>query len=157
MLAGWSLAAHLRGKGVLSFNYAVFKVLCKPNARVMYERLEEADDPDNPDPETRTYYTNKWTVDDLEAVVRKSLSFLNTDVATESMRQKFLQSLGTLRRKASQNVRYTPIIDRYFTLSTRHRQSDSVSAAELRHTKTIFYTDQTRASLINGKSSFLMK
>jgi hypothetical protein len=33
MLAGWSLAAHLRGKGVLSFNYAVFKVLCKPNAR----------------------------------------------------------------------------------------------------------------------------
>jgi predicted XRE-type DNA-binding protein len=32
MLAGWSLAAHLRGKGVLSFNYAVFKVLCKPNA-----------------------------------------------------------------------------------------------------------------------------
>jgi len=28
MLAGWSLAAHLCDQGALSFNYAVFKVLC---------------------------------------------------------------------------------------------------------------------------------
>jgi len=79
---------------------------------------------------------------------------LGAKEATESMKQKFLQSLGTLRRKTSENVRYTPIVNRYLTLSTRQRQSDSVSAAELRSTKTIFYTDQTRTSLKDEQIEF---
>jgi len=123
-------------------------------ALVMYERLEEAQDPDDPDPKMRTVYTDEWSIDRLGKIVRDSLAKLGVEEATESMRQKFLQSLGTLRRKASENVRYTPIVDRYFTISTRQRQSDSVSAAELRSTKTIFYTDQTRASLMDERVEF---
>jgi len=102
----------------------------------------------------RTVYTDEWSIDRLGKIVRDSLAKLGVEEATESMRQKFLQSLGTLRRKASENVRYTPIVDRYFTISTRQRQSDSVSAAELRSTKTIFYTDQTRASLMDERVEF---
>jgi len=120
----------------------------------MYRRLEDAQEPDDPDPKMRTNYTNKWPVERLEEVVKKSLNELKTDVATESMKQKFLQSLGTLRRKTSENVRYTPIIDRYKTFSTRLRQSNSVSTAELRNNKTIFYTDQTRNSLIDEQVEF---
>jgi len=120
----------------------------------MYRRLEDAQNPDDPDPKMRTCYTEKWSVERLEKVVKESLDRLKTDVATESMKQKFLQSLGTLRRKTSENVRYTPIIDRYKTFSTMLRQSNSVSAAELRNNKTIFYTDQTRNSLIDEQIEF---
>jgi type III restriction enzyme len=70
------------------------------------------------------------------------------------MKQKFLQSLGTLRRKESENVRYKTKIEKYLTLSTKDRQSDSVSASELRNTKTYYYTDQTRANLIDEQTDF---
>jgi len=39
-------------------------------------------------------------------------------------------------------------------LSTRQRQSDSVSAAELRSTKTVFHTDQTRDTLADEQVEF---
>jgi len=120
----------------------------------MYQRLEEAQDPDDPDPKMRTVYTDGYPVDRLEQIVKDSLARLNADRATERMKQKFLQSLGTLRRKASENVRYTPIVDRHLTLSTRERQSDSASAAELRSTKIIFHTDQTRDSLVDEQVEF---
>lgn len=123
-------------------------------ALVMYERLEQAQDPDDPDPKMRTIYTDKFSVDRLEQIVKRSLAERGIEVATESMKQKFLQSLGPLRRKTSENVRYTPIVKQCFVISTRQRQADSVSAAELRHTKTIFCTDQTQSSLIDEQVEF---
>lgn len=117
-------------------------------AEVMYKRLEEADNPDFFEPgSVQTNYTETWTVDALEEVVRRSLARIGASEATESMRQRFLQSLGTLRRKTTQNVRYVPIKKRYFVVTTNERQVDSVSAAELRSTKTVFYTERTRGSL----------
>lgn len=123
-------------------------------AEEMYRRLEDAQDPDHPDIRMRTVYTDKWPIERLEKVVKKSLLKLGAKKATETMKQKFLQSLGTLRRKTSENVRYTPIVDRYFAISTHQRQSNSASAADLRSTKTIFYTDQTRASLVDEQVEF---
>src|SRR3989475_4757164 len=95
----------------------------------------------------RTIYTDKFPVERLEKVVKASLARLKMKVVTEAMKQKFLQSLGTLRRKSSENVRYTPIPTRFYEMSTRQRQGDSVSAADLRRDKFIYFTDQTRASL----------
>lgn len=123
-------------------------------AEEMYRRLEEAQDPDDPDPRMRTVYTDKYSVEWLEEIVKASLKRLRAKEATESMKQKFLQALGTLRRKGAENVRYTPHVDRYVEISTRLRQADSVSAAELRNTKTIFYTDQVRDSLIDEQVEF---
>jgi type III restriction enzyme len=120
----------------------------------MYRRLEEEQDPDDPDPKMRTYYTDKFPVERLEKLVEDSLSRRGMTVATDSIRQKFLQALGTLKRKTSENVRYTLSADRFRTLSTRQRQSDSVSAAELRRDKSVFFTDQTRASLKDEQIEF---
>jgi type III restriction enzyme len=120
----------------------------------MYQRLEDAQEPDDPDPKTRTFYTDKLPVDRLEQIVKESLRRIGAKKATESMKQKFLQSLGTLRRKMSKNVRYTPRVDRFIQLSTQRRQSDSASAAELRNTKTIFYTNRTRESLVDEQVEF---
>ncbi len=123
-------------------------------ALAMYRRLEEAQDPDDPDEQRRRVYTDQWTVDRLEQLVAASLARRQATVATESMKQKFLQSLGPLRRTNSENVRYTPIVNRYFTVSTASRQADSVSAAELRGAKTFFYCDQTRATLMEEQLEF---
>ncbi|MDR1321443.1 MAG: DEAD/DEAH box helicase family protein [Gracilibacteraceae bacterium] len=123
-------------------------------AHAMYARLEEAQDADDPNPIMRTIYTDQFPITRLEEIVKSSLERRNTGVATESMKQKFLQSLGTLRRQMSKNVRYTPIVDRFQTISTRQRQANSVSVAELRSSKSIFFTDQTRNSLVDEQIEF---
>ena len=75
------------------------------------------------------------------------------------MKQKFLQSLGTLRRGESENMRYTLNPREYTIISTRSRQSDSVSAAELGSgsNKTLFFTDQTQDSLADDQIEFFEK
>jgi type III restriction enzyme len=123
-------------------------------AAEMFRRLEEAEDPDNPDPKLRTQYTDKFPIERLEKIVKESLTRAKLKVATDSVKQKFLQSLGTLRRKSSENVRYTPIPSRFIHRSTNDRQAESVGAAELRRDKTIFVTDQTRASLVDEQIEF---
>jgi len=123
-------------------------------AEEMYRRLEEAQDPDDTDPKMRTAYTDKFPIDRLENIVKESLMRIGAKEATDSMKQKFLQSLGTLRRKESENVRYKTKVESYLTVSTKQRQSDSVSASELRNTKTVFYTDQTGATLLDEQVEF---
>jgi len=120
----------------------------------MYCRLEEAQDPDDPDLTMRTVYTDKWPVAKLEEIVTASLTRLGTEVATESMKQKFLQSLGTLRRKISENVRYTTSVNCFQTISTTQRQVSSISAADLRSTKTFFHTDLTRDCILDEQVEF---
>lgn len=120
----------------------------------MYRRLEDAEDPENPDPKLRTKYTDKFPVERLERIVKDSLARAKLKVATDGVKQKFLQALGTLRRKSSENVRYVPVPSRFHERSTRERQSESVSASDLRRDKTIFVTDQTRIILVDEQVEF---
>jgi len=120
----------------------------------MYQRLEDAEEADDFDKSLGNPYTTKFPIDKLETIIIESLTKIGTTVATESMKQKFLQSLGTLRRKAAETVRYTPIVDRYRTISTKERPGDSVSAGEMRSTKTVFYTDATRNTLTEEQVEF---
>jgi len=120
----------------------------------MYNRLDEAQDPKDPDLKMRSIYTDSFPVERLEEIVKKSLALIRAKKATESMKQKFLQSLGTLRRKESENVRYTFLVSKHVITSTRDRHSDSVSALDLRNTRTVYYTDQTRATLSDEQMEF---
>jgi type III restriction enzyme len=123
-------------------------------AEEMFHRLEDAQDSNDPDLKMRTVYTDRFPIQLLEELVKESLSKIGAKEATESMKQKFLQSLGTLRRKESENVRYKTKIDKYITISTKQRQSESVSSAELRNAKTLFFTDQTRDTLVDEQLEF---
>ncbi len=120
----------------------------------MYRRLEEEQDPDDPNPKMRNYYTDKFPVERLEKIVKESLARAGMTEATDNERQKFLKALGTLRRKESQNVRYTLDPKPLRVISTRQRQADSVSAAELRRDKTYYFTDQTRQTLKEEQLEF---
>jgi type III restriction enzyme len=123
-------------------------------AQVMFERLEEAQDPNDSDPKMRTVYTDQFPIHKLEQVVKESLKRVGCRSATEGMRQKFLQALGPLRRKQSENVRYTPIVNRYKTVTTKSRQAISASAVEFRTHKTIFYTEKTKFLLSDEEIEF---
>lgn len=125
-------------------------------AQIMYKRLTEEDEDaiERGELDQRGRYTDTWTVDKLEQVVRRSLENIRATAATESMRQKFLQALGTLRRRESENVRYVLNPRSYKTLSTHERHADSISAAELRATKTLYFTDQTRDALEDEQIEF---
>ncbi len=123
-------------------------------AEAMYERLEQAQNPNDPDPIMRTVYTDQYSVERLEEIVSISLSRKNMSVATESMKQKFLRELRGLHRGKSEYVRFTTKQNRFFTISTRDRQIDSISAAELRSSKTYFWTEETRTSLKDEQLEF---
>ena len=123
-------------------------------AAEMHRRLEEAQDPEDPNPKMRTVYTDTYPIDVLEKVVIKSLKRRKLKKATGRIKQRFLQSLGTLRRKASENVRYIQSPERFYELSTEQRQVSSVSAGELKRDKTIFFTDRTQDNLKEEQIDF---
>ena len=112
-------------------------------AEVMFERLQEADQVSD-STEGQSRYVDALPLQRVQEIVEASLARIGATDATESMRQRFLQSLGTLRRRTSENVRYTSDIDRYFVVSTRQKPAETVNAIELRRTKTIYYTDESR-------------
>jgi type III restriction enzyme len=120
----------------------------------MYRRLEEEQDPEDPDVEMRTFYTDQFPVERLEEIVTESLKRRGMTAATDSVRQKFLMALGTLRRKASESVRYTLKANHLVEIPTRERQADSVSAAELRKDKLYYYTSNTRTNLLEDQLEF---
>ncbi len=127
----------------------------------MYDRLLQEDEnaQERGELDARGRYTDTWSVEQLEEVVKRSLTEIKVQAATDSMKQKFLQSLGTLRRGESENMRYTLIPKEYQIISTRSRQSDSVSAAELSlgGSKTFFFTDRTRDTLEDEQIEFFEK
>jgi type III restriction enzyme len=59
-----------------------------------------------------------------------------------------------LRRKSSETVRYKPVATDLYGISTSERPAESVSAAELRRDKTLFYTHHTRATLRDEQQEF---
>jgi type III restriction enzyme len=123
-------------------------------ATEMFARLDEAEDAEDPDAWPHGTYTKKFPVKELQKIVEKSLKRVRMTSATETAKQKFLQSLGTLRRKSSETVRYKPIATDLYEITTVERPAESVSAAELRRDKTLFYTPHTRATLRDEQQEF---
>ncbi|KAF0194361.1 MAG: Type III restriction enzyme res subunit [Bacillota bacterium] len=123
-------------------------------AWTIYERLEEWEGSAGLNAERSGVYTSQFPVERLERIVLNSLARINQQEVTDSMRQRFLQALGTLNRGATEVVRYIPKVRDFGEISTDRRPASSVSASELRSTKTLFYTDTTKASLPGDQLPF---
>lgn len=128
-------------------------------ARQMYERLRAIDEEsrDAEDPDDRTSYASRFTVNECEKIVAESLkrAHVTSGQVIDANRQRFMQALGTLRRKAAKRVVYKTQAGDLRSLSTSERPSDSVSAAELRRgSKTIFFTDQSAANVSDEQREF---
>ena len=128
-------------------------------AEQMYQRLKSIDDEskDAKDPKDRTNYAKKFPRSKCEEIVVTSLkpAKIKPDKITDDNRQKFLQSLGTLRRKAAKRVVYTLSPMALAPVNTSARQVESCSAAELRRgSKTVFYVPGCESTLVDEQKEF---
>lgn len=128
-------------------------------AEQMYQRLKSIDDEskDAKDPKDRTSYAKKFPRAKCEQIVAASLKHakIKTGKITDDNRQKFLQALGTLRRKAAKRVVYKLSPKALVTLNTSTRQVESCSAAELRRgSKTVFYAPGCVVTLVDEQKEF---
>ncbi len=127
-------------------------------AEEMFRRLKSIDleSKDDPDPKGRTKYAKKFPLDRCKQIVVKSLrqAKIRTSCVTEENRQKFLQALGTLRRKKAKRVVYRLEPNALVTISTKERQAESCSAAEFAEATRRFSTAQVPRRLCpRNKSS----
>ncbi len=128
-------------------------------AEEMYRRLKSIDmeSKDADDPTDRTKYAKKFPLAKCEEIVAASLKRLKikNGKVTDENRQKFLQSLGTLRRKAAKRVVYKLSPKALATVNTSTRQVESCSAAELRRgSKTVFYVPGCESTLLDEQKEF---
>lgn len=117
-------------------------------AEQLYLRLKSIDDESvtDPVPENHTDYSRRFTREVCLRVVSESLqrAGVTDDRVTDDNRQRLLQAIGPLRRKAAKRIVYELSADALEIIHTSDRPKDSCSASELRRaTKSIFYTDDT--------------
>lgn len=134
--------------------YAVDEV-----AEEIYRRLRSIDEEtqEAEDPKERTNYARKFPLEKCVEVVRESLkrAKIGNGRITADNKQKFLQALGTLRRKSAKRVIYRLSPQSLRTLNTSERQAESCSAAELRRgTKTVFHPPGCESTLIDEQKEF---
>jgi hypothetical protein len=128
-------------------------------AEQMFQRLKSIDEESREaeDPQDRTSYAKRFPLEMCEEIVRESLkrAKITTGRITDENRQKFLQALGTLRRKSAKRVLYKLSPNALISLNTCERQAESCSAAELRRgTKTVFYAPGCEATLADEQREF---
>lgn len=128
-------------------------------AELMFGRLQSIDEEskDADDPNDRTNYIKKFTLERLEQIVRESLkrATVKSGRITGANRQKFLQALGTLKRKKSKRVVYKLNPKALNTLNTKERHAESCSAAEIRRgDKTIFFGPDCEGSIHDEQIEF---
>ncbi|NCY21242.1 hypothetical protein EBX31_04700 [bacterium] len=128
-------------------------------AEQMYQRLRSIDDEskDAKDPKDRTSYAKKNPRSKCEEIVAASVkrAKIKSDKITDDNRQRFLQSLGTLRRKAAKRVVYTLSPRALAVVNTSARQAESCSAAELRRaSKAVFYVPGCEKTLVDEQKEF---
>lgn len=128
-------------------------------AEEMYHRLKSIDmeSADAKDPKDRTNYAKKFPLEKCQEIVEASLKRLKTKSGkvTDENRQRFLQALGTLRRKEAKRVVYKLSPKALSTMNTATRQVESCSAAELRRgSKTVFYTPGCESTLADEQKEF---
>ena len=128
-------------------------------AELMFRRLQSIDEEskDVEDPKDRTNYVKRFPLERLERIVKESLkrARIKSGRITEDNRQKFLQALGTLRRKKAKRVVYKLNPKALYILNSSERQSESCSAAELRRgDKTVFFGPGCESTLADEQIEF---
>ena len=128
-------------------------------AEAMFQRLKSIDEEtkDTKDQKDRTNYAKKFPLERCTEIMEASLKRvkIKSGRITEDNRQKFLQALGTLRRKKAKRVVYKLKPKALMAVNTKERQAESCSAAELRHgTKAIFYGPGCEATLVDEQVEF---
>lgn len=125
----------------------------------MYQRLRSHDEESQSleDPADRTSYASKFPRERCAEIVSESLrrAGIASGRVTEETRQKLLQALGTLKRRAALRVVYTLKPTVLTAIQTKWRQAESCGAAELRRKeRSLFWTEDSAKSLPDAMREF---
>ncbi|MGB4067802.1 MAG: DEAD/DEAH box helicase family protein [Nitrospira sp.] len=128
-------------------------------AEQMYQKLKAIDEEskEETNPKDHTHYAKKFPLVKCEEIVVESLkrAKIKGGKVTDDNRQRFWQSLGTLRRKAAKRVVYKLSPKALVPLNTSARQVESCSAVELRRgSKTVFYSSGCAITLVDEQKEF---
>jgi type III restriction enzyme len=131
-------------------------------AEQMFQRLKSIDEESRSEanPRDRTKYANKFTLAKCKEIVKESLRHANikSQRIIDDNRQKFLQTLGPLRRKSAKRVIYKLSPKALIVMNTSERQVESCSAAELRRgSKAVFYADGCEDTLADEQREFFFE
>lgn len=117
-------------------------------AQVMFERLGEED-------ELAEEYQKEFPIERLEKIIKKSLKKVGNNVITDKSRQKFLQSLGTIKRGKAKIVTMVSKPDKFVEIETANKSYyGTVSASSLHKDKYIFYTGETASNVFEEEKEF---
>lgn len=130
-------------------------------AEELYRRLQSIDDESKEASKAcdRTEYTKKYPYDRCLEIVKTTgkKAKIKTGRITEENRQKILQALGPLRRKAVKRVVYKHTPNGLKTFSTKERPAISASAGELRRgDKTVFYPPACEKNVAEEQQEFFV-
>lgn len=120
-------------------------------AELIFQRLKSNDD-EAKDTDEPTAYAKKFPIERCRAIVEESLkrAKIKSGRVTEDNRQRFLAALGTLKRKQAKRVVYKLTPNVLVQKTTRERQGDSCSAAELRRgDRTVFFGPHTEKLIVD--------
>lgn len=125
----------------------------------MYQRIKSIDEESRVSEDVKewTSYSEKFPRERFHGIIEESLkrASIKGGRVTEENRQKFLQALGTLRRKKAKRVLYKLNPKALVTISTATRPSDSTSSFELRKgDRTVFYPPDAEKNISDDQLEF---
>lgn len=99
-------------------------------------------------------YQDKYPVEMLEEIIKRSLKESGNTVITDSLANKFIASMSTAWRQGSTYVTYSTKPDKFFMVSTKSMRCEATSANLLKNTHTLFWTDDTKTYLSEEEIKF---
>lgn len=118
----------------------------------MWDRFRDIPDDDNLG--LAEQYQDKYPIEKLEKIIKRSLKESGNTVITDSLANKLIASMSTAWRQGSTYVTYSTKPDNFFKVSTNTMGSESTSASSLKNSHTLFWTDDTKASLLEEETEF---
>ena len=118
----------------------------------MWDRFRDV--PDDEGLGLAEQYQEKYSIEKLEEIIKRSLEESGNTVITDSLSNKFISAMSTAWRQGSTYVTYSTNPDKYFVVSTRDMGSESTSASLLKNSNTLFWTDDTKGYLSDEETEF---
>lgn len=118
----------------------------------MWDRFKDV--PDDDGLGLAEQYQEKYPVEKLEEIIRRSLEESGNTVITDSLSNKFISAMSTAWRQGSTYVTYNTNPDKYFVVSTKNMGIESTSASSLKNNNTLFWTDDTKGYLSDEEAEF---
>lgn len=118
----------------------------------MWDRFRDV--PDDDGLGLAEQYQEKYPVEKLEKIIKRSLEESGNTVITDALSNKFISSMSTAWRQGSTYVTYCTNPDKFFVISTKNMGCETTSASSLKSNHTLFWTDDTKGFLSDEETEF---